>query len=156
MKLLSLRMAKRNGCWLSTWFIDGEPFCFGLCPADGRQTQPGIYPVRMVMSPKWSPLFDDQPMPWIDTDPTTDDYAKTTEHRLIHWLNILDQTDGCEGVGYTQSLAPLGMSHNGKYIYRNESIQSSKDCFRALYSRIAPAIDSPEGVTIEIREVKIC
>lgn len=113
-------------CWtLELPSKDGMP---------GSAIPAGTYPVILAPSPKFLAVNDS----WVQQYASAMPHIQPIPGRsliMIHWGNYPSNTDGC---------VLVGKSH------QNDSIGESRQAFSELYPLIKSAIDTGEGVTIEV------
>jgi hypothetical protein len=142
-----VRKPSAHGCTISTWQVDGQPFCFGLEDVVRGQGEPkvfgrtaipaGTYQVQVTMSTRFKrrlPLLSDLP-----------GKATLFGNRLlgtcgirIHPGNTAADTEGC--------LLP-GMA----VVAGGTMVSNSRIAFEKLFARIETARAKHEPVTLTIR-----
>jgi Family of unknown function (DUF5675) len=114
-------------CWtLELPVVNGLP---------GSAIPAGTYPVVLAPSPRFLALTGDA---WVQQYAGAMPHIQPIPGRsliMIHWGNYPSNTDGC---------VLVGKSH------QSDSIGESRQAFSELYPLIKSAINSGEGVTIEV------
>jgi hypothetical protein len=142
-----IRKPSANGCTLSSWYINGQPFCVGIEDVVRGQGQPkvfgqtaiptGTYQVRVTMSTHFKrelPLLTDMPghTTLFGGRPIGECGVR------IHPGNYATDTEGC--------LLPGTAIADGGTMVTN-----SRAAFNALFALIQDALAKHEPVTVTIR-----
>ena len=119
--------------------IDGQPFCVTLeLPVidgkPGSAIPAGIYKIELQPSPKFLSSLDQWVLRFAHKMPHITGIPGRSLI-MIHWLNVVSQTDGCVGVGE---------------IRETDFIGASRATFEKLFALIEPVIERGEVCDIEI------